>query len=266
MSSTTLMDRARALLSDRAVLAATAAAITPLATAAARADISTWHFGTATLQSFQSNGYGGNWQDYMSPTPTVSAVGLPDGLKVYGYGFDEGQDGGVRAFRLAGSEYINGGVDGSGSSLRLHITGDATLNNFQWDHTAYALPTTFNFGLDFNGGTLSMTEVSTGFTAYTSEGFAAGVGSGGVTAPDLVPGGYGFGFQYVDNFGNDPLLVSIAWEVNIAFNWSGQSDGDVLQVYIPFNSIDLGIAAVPTPGAAGLAVAGGLVAMRRRRR
>jgi hypothetical protein len=153
----------------------------------------------------------------------------------------------------------------------LVFRGTAQVNIPVWDSNLLELPTTFGFGWNFDDGNFQLANAQTGFVAFDSTGaFLTGVGSGFGEPPfgDVqAPGGYGLGFQFVDNFGgitND--LATIDWEVRIGFNWFNQELPDsVLNFTIPQDSIDIFIRPVPTPSAAALLGLSGLAAMRRRR-
>ena len=262
--STSLLHRAQKVLADhRAAASALALAVPLAATAAANADIATFSSAESTLTYFSNEGYGGSWNSFDGLNSTVGSAGLPDGIKTYGTGLEPNSDSGNRALTLSGSQY-RGTPDENGASVRLTIYGTASLNAFQWDSATMSILTTFNFGESHSGGTLDIAYVTTSFAAFLPlfEG-VGGVGSSGFSALGLEPGGTGWGFQYVDNFGEDPVIQSINWEVVIGLHWTGFQNEDSLGVDIPFNSIDIEI--VPAPSAAALATLGLLVAGRRRR-
>lgn len=265
MSTVTLLDRARRVLADhRAAATALAMAVPLAATAAAQADIATFVLGGAAVQ-FNDGSYGGNFQTYLeAPVATVGSLPLIDGIKLVGTGLDPNSDSGTRAFTVFGGQYT-GTPDASGASNQLLISGSAYFAApFQWDSALYSLPTIFGFGVDFTGGTFAINRVGTSFVAFDPDNMpVAGVGSSGFSTEELAPGGYGFGFPYVDNFGNNPLISRIDWAVTIGFHWTGASTSDELHLNIPYNSIDIQI--VPGPAAASLAGLGLLAAARRKR-
>jgi hypothetical protein len=262
--SQTLLDRAREVLANHRTAATALAMAVPLAaTAAANADIVTFSLGGSVHQYNIDNGYGGFWNDANGSSPNVAAAGLVDGLKIYGTGLEPNSDSGNRALTILGGNY--GGVaNNDGSSSRIVITGGALLDNFAWDSAVYSIPTTFDFGFAHSGGTLDVTSVSTSFQAFDSSNQqVAHVGSSGFSALGLEPGGNGWGFQYVDNFSDNPIISALQWAVIIEFHWSGFGLDDTLGLDIPSNSIDINI--VPAPSAAALAGLGLLAAARRKR-
>lgn len=261
-----LMDRARSLLAAPGAIAAIAAIVPLAATTAAKADVSSWSLGSSSLQYFTPSEYGGTWSEYATPTPTIGSSTLPDGLKIFGNGSTSRGLAPLTdiAFLFFGSDY-QGEPDESGSSSRLRLTGSASFAQpLAWDSAILSLPTTFAFGVRVGGGLFRFTEASTGYSAFDQDDNSlGGGGSSGFNTGPLEPGDYGFGFQYVDNFGGTPLISRIDWEINIAFSWSNFNSSDVLALTIPQDSIDIGI--VPAPSAAAVLGLAGLVATRRRR-
>jgi hypothetical protein len=164
------------------------------------------------------------------------------------------------------SDNYRGDRDANGRGSRIVIRGAAALSE-PWDSAVLSIPTTFAFGFSFGTWQLAVFNVGTSFSLYDADGNGLqGVGSGfgddGLGT--FQPGGYGFGFQFVDRFNGDATAgVRFDWEIVIGFEWTGANEGDLLA----FNTGPEGIniAVVPAPGAVGMLAACSLLAARRRR-
>lgn len=240
-----------------------------LVSAASAVPVTTWNYDGASLQ-YVRNDDGVFWSDYDSSEnpdvmPDVVGTPFPNGLKLAaGNSYD-------RVFRVTDQTYLPTPSDpATGQELRgnrLIMSGTGTIDGSQWDHPDDTIRTHFAFGFGFSGGTFDLYTIETGFTLLDAEGnFITGVGS--VTGFGVfdTPGGYGYGFDFVDRFGADiTSAVTIQWTVSFLFDWNGYAEGDSVEFYIPQNSVDIIAERVPAPGGAALLGVAGLGAIRRRR-
>lgn len=233
------------------------------AASAGAAPITTWTYGSSSLQflTVPSDGTGPLiWAEYAFVPVTVAASPLANGLKMYGSGS------GDRAFALTGETYIPGVSSTGERGNRLVIRGTGTIDGAAWRHPQDLIRTAFAYGAEFSAGSLDIYEASSSYELRDIDGNpVAGVGSSGNGGYFSEPGAYGSAFAFEDRFGGDiSAAVSIVWQVAINFEWQGYGESDTLTFAIPQSSID--IEAVPSPGAVVLAAAGCLAGMPPRRR
>jgi hypothetical protein len=202
--------------------------------------------------------------EYDLPAPTVRHETGLNSITMFGNGETDDLENN-RITSLLAEDY-RGDRSDNGRGSRIVMRGSATLSE-PWDSAVLSIPTTFAFGFSFGSGELALFNVGTSFTLFNAQGDGIqGVGSGfgddGLGT--FQPGGYGYGFQFVDRFNGDATAgVRFEWEVVFGFEWTGRNEGDVLA----FNTGPEGIniAVVPAPAGLGLLAVGGLVASRRRR-
>jgi len=254
----TLLDRAKSLMSSRSAHAAVLA-LTPLAAATANADAFDWTHNSTRLQYVQSGG-GGGWVDYDVPTASVGSAYLPtNGIKLYGTGSDDGS-----VFSMTGAQYRRS-FDDNLRGNRLIMSGTSTFDGAHWTHPTDYISTLFKYGITVTGGNVEMYSVETGFTLYdAANNFLIGVGSstGGF---NYTVGHTDTSFGFQDRFGsNFETGTHLDWTVAFYFDWTGVDQDDAIQFFIPNNSVDIQV--VPAPAAAGLLGFAGLLGARRRRR
>ena len=252
--------------SVRTALAATT--LVALCGIASATPVTSWQFDNSVLQHGAYDPEGGFpiIVNYDGISPNIVGESTENGMHMYSPGD------GSTTFSLTGESYIGTPplpTRGESTVLRgnrLGMYGTGTIDGAAWQHPEDIIRTTFGFGFEFSGGSLTLYTVGTFFTLTDSENnFITGVGSGTGFDP-FEPGGYGLGFAFEDRFGADiHTATNIFWGVEIYFDWTGYSPDDTLSFNIPSNSIDINAMTTPTPGAAGLAGLAGLVAIRRRR-
>jgi hypothetical protein len=249
-------------MNKRAFSGASALAAIGVLSAGAMAQSSTWSLqGSALEYGSESAGFIGSYGDL---EPTLGSDALPNGLRVFGTGLEPESDSGIRAFTIGGSQYAVNDPSGDLVDTRLRIFGRAEFDSpLAWDSSIWSLPTTFKYSFFLTGGTLDVKKVQTSFAAIDPDGVTqAAVGSSGA-GEGSFGGGEVFEVGYVDNFGNNPMVKFIDWEVSFVFRWSGFDEADSMWLSIPQSSVDLGV--VPAPGAALGLIGGALLASRRRR-
>jgi hypothetical protein len=78
-----------------------------------------------------------------------------------------------------------------------------------------------------------------------------------------MPGTYHFQFLELGTVATE--AQSGTWTGQLSFDWMDATPGSSLNITIPNDSIDFGVAAVPEPSSLALALLGGLLAFQRRR-
>jgi hypothetical protein len=240
------------------------------ATSSASAQSSTWLLSSARFDYLQSSGPGSSeYVPYDSSTPvTVSSTSSSTGISVVGSGANN------QVVSLLASQAGTTNPTSGYSANRLTLSGTADLNFSTWDSTMLELPTNFNFGWEQTGGVVEFFNATTSFTLFNAQGdFLAGVGSGfgdplPVLGPYTNPGGYGTGFDFVDNFGGvNNNVATINWRIELYFNWydlAANPDSRFTLLIGP-PGVNADIRVVPTPSVtAALGLAGLLVNRRRR--
>lgn len=249
-------------MSKRAWSGASALAAIGVLSAGSMAQSSTWNLqGSALGWGSDDNDYNGSYGELPI---SVGSSALPDGLKVFGTGLEPDSASGNRVFTLDASQYMINDPSGTLVDTRLRLFGRAVFDSpVAWDAGIWSLPTRFKFSLEMTGGTVELKRVQSQYVALDPDGVTqAAVGSSGLGEGSYI-GPADLEFAYVDNFGNNPLVKSIDWEVSFVFRWSEYSEGDSMWISIPESSVDVGV--VPAPGAALGLVGGALIASRRRR-
>lgn len=235
----------------------------------AQAQSSTWLLSSASFDYFRSTGTGsGEYVPYGGSIPvTVSASSSETGISMIGDGPNN------QVVSLLGSQAGTTTPTSGFSANRLTLSGTADLNFTTWDSTQLELPTNFNFGWEQTGGTIEFQNAATSYTLFNAQGdFLSGVGSGfgepfPVLGPYTNPGGYGTGFDFVDNFGGiNNNVATINWRIELYFNWYDITNPDSrFTLLIGPPGVNANIRVVPSPSAAAVLGLAGLIANRRRR-
>lgn len=120
------------------------------------------------------------------------------------------------------------------------------------------LSTSYNMNFTFSGGVVTLYSIF--LSANNGGSFVNGQGlPGGPITPasgQAITGSFSSGAFATSSVGG-------SWSLSLNFDWQGFAPGDHLTLNLPTNSIDIHL--VPTPGAAGLLLVGGLAMGRRRR-
>lgn len=247
----------------RVAVTAATLALAAIAGTASATVVTSWAYSGASLD-YVRNDDGTFWGSY-DTSPAVAGTPFANGIKLASTNEDD------LVFSLNGNSYIPTPPPPvtAGTALRgnrLIMYGTATIDGTQWQHPDDTIRTHFSFGLGFSGGVLDLYTIETSFDLYdASNNSLGGVGSG-TGLGELEPGGYGFGFDFVDRFGGDITSATrIEWYVAFYYDWTNYNENDTLDFFIGQNSVDIIGETVPTPGAAALLTLG-VIPMARRRR
>ena len=220
--------------------------------------LTTFTFGGAAWQ-YGSDAEGDPaWVNYPNINAQVGSTGGINGLHMFGT-----NDGGL-VLTMDGGQYQNPSSSLVGN--RLLLSGIGTIDGAHWQHPQDFIRTMFNYQFDASAGLINHYLVETSFTVTDAEGnFITGVGSGTGFADPFEPGLHGLQYQFEDRFGAENIAQAtrFSWNVALYFQWTGMGESDTFSLTIPNNSIDFNT--LPTPGAATVLAAAGLLASRRRR-
>ena len=222
----------------------------------AHAEVTTWSFGSASLQYVGGTVDDPRWVDYLGVSPAVASSSLTEGVRLTGAGA------GGAVFSLLGSEF-NPGIDPGVGVNRLYLTGTGTVDGNSWMDPEYFVTTRIRAAVELSGGFLDLYLVSTEISLLDAGGvFLDGVGSG--QDPGVVGAGFHpFELTAMDVFNQDhPEARQIRWGVSFEFDWTGYSASDTLEFSMPGPSIDI-VANVPSPGVAFVFAAATLARRRR---